>query len=240
MMSKLSSNLFALVALQAAWLQPGSLAAASLLPGFAGDASNGSFVGHRLNVTSLSLEHAGWGAKDEGGVGGFGGNDDEDFGGLGGRRSAFHSSHDSQLFNEAMAHAMALIDFSVLDPARVWNESTTLFLATNDEDRWFASVHAILQQAYKYWNRLTSVCCRSMLKPRTARPRSSLGRFPSNFRMCPRICIEHIEPHAKTRTSSSHVSENAIRFAFGRHMSHTQRHISWTSWKQSLVSINRQ
>ena len=50
MMSKASSFLFAFVALQAAWLQPGSLAAASLLPGFAGDASNGSFVEHRLNV----------------------------------------------------------------------------------------------------------------------------------------------------------------------------------------------
>ena len=59
MMSKLSSTLFAFVALQAAWLQPASIAAATLLPGFAGDASNGSSVECGLNVTSLPWELAG-------------------------------------------------------------------------------------------------------------------------------------------------------------------------------------
>ena len=41
------------------------------------------------------------------------------------------------------------------------------------------------QSAYKYWNRLTSVCCQLMLKPRMAPSRPSPGLFPSNFCMRP-------------------------------------------------------
>ena len=72
--------------------------------------------------------------------------------------------------------------------ANIWPDEPTLFLAQNTADVWFSSIHSLIQSAYKYWNRLTSVCCQLMLKPRMAPSRPSPGLFPSNFRMRPRIC----------------------------------------------------
>ena len=81
--------------------------------------------------------------------------------------------------------------------ANIWPDEPTLFLAQNTADVWFSSIHSLIQSAYKYWNRLTSVCCQLMLKPRMAPSRPSPGLFPSNFRMRPRICIASVESHVE-------------------------------------------
>jgi len=94
-----------------------------------------SFAEHGYNETVPPFELTDSVADGEGGVGGFRWNDNDDTGGYGGRRPTFQASqHDSQLVNQAMDQAIALIDLSVVDPYRVWNASKTLFLAANDED----------------------------------------------------------------------------------------------------------
>ena len=55
-----------------------------------------------------------------------------------------------------------------------------------------------------------------MFKSSMDRPRPSLGRLTSGFRMYPRVLSARAEAHEKTRVQTPIVSTNAVRIVFAR------------------------
>ena len=151
MASTIPRSLLGFLLLNVACLEPRGLANASLLPGIA-DTSN---ISHVLNTTSLThFDVAGAPSSDvpHGGIGWF---DDDD---SHPPSPSFHPSFegDSRLFNDAMDQIAALLEFSA-EPLNLWNLATTLFLAENAEDSYFASLYAIARRVYHAWTRFSTI-----------------------------------------------------------------------------------